>query len=93
MKTLLIGNHTVIVDDEDFDRVSAINWSVRVRGKQTYFTSMTRRLTPYGPQTCQLLHRIVTDASPGSRVEFLGSYTDLQKHNLKVTPKGKRKQK
>ncbi len=72
------GEFRVLIDAEDWDRVSAHNWSVSKKKNRIYFYArINGKLVS--------LHRFITNAAPGTDVDHIHHvYTDLRKSQLSV---------
>ena len=82
MKTFMIKTYTVLLSDEDYDRVSSIPWHVMVTHGVPYFIhtyGKTRERQKY------LLHRFIVGAKKGDIVDHKnGNTLDNQRENLRI---------
>lgn len=80
MKEILDGEHVILVDDEDYDRVMAHKWTVYRSYKNRFYAHMKR-----GVKTVYL-HRFITNAPDGMVVDHKnGNGLDNRRGNLRVT--------
>ncbi|WP_434439742.1 AP2 domain-containing protein [Lentzea sp. E54] len=78
----LSKGYVALVDDEDFELVSAHRWCVVMPGKNVYAVRKVRRGD--GSWTNQSLHRFLLDAGPGERVGHLdGDGLNCARTNLR----------
>ena len=79
---LIIGDHIVIVDDEDFGFLSSWKWHIHISGGNKYV-----RGYPTGNRKAGLtyMHRILTGATRGKDVDHAnGCGLDNRKANLRI---------
>lgn len=80
---LLGGIYFSIVDDEDHEKLSSVNWGV-LNGKHTKYAKFH-----YGPKKsrkCMLMHRLIMNAQKGLEVDHIdGNGLNNQKSNLRVS--------
>ena len=87
MKTFLVYNKPVTVDDEEFYRVNNKNWCLNKGKMNNGFYVM------YGVRNGNnvrkvYLHRLIAGAEPGDRIEFVnGNTLDCRKTNLRKNGK------
>lgn len=87
MKTLSLkskryGVQTVLLDDEDFERVSSTWWGIRRSGKNLY--AHTTKIIG-GKRIGTYMHRFIVDCPAGKVIDHKnGNGLDNQKHNLRV---------
>lgn len=79
----LTQGQVAIVDDEDFDRLSAFNWFAQwAKGTETFYAN--RRIFLGGGKILSM-HRVVTSAPSGMFIDHINKNTlDNRKANLRV---------
>jgi hypothetical protein len=82
------GQFKVLIDIEDWERVSALLWhpNIRNNGKHVYF--LTRVVLPNGKIKNKSLHRFIMNFPKGKEVDHIhNDYTDLRKSQLQIITK------
>jgi AP2 domain len=75
------GEFRVLIDQEDWERVSLHNWSVHHVGNDRFYFG-TKRM-PTGGNNLRLLHRLIMNAPVGVDVDHkFNNYTDCRKDQL-----------
>jgi hypothetical protein len=79
MREILTTNgKSVVVDDDDYDRVAGYKWSSFLAGKSWYVNTKIDGKTAY-------IHRLITGAPAGMDVDHLdGDGLNNQRNNLRV---------
>lgn len=83
MKTFLIKDKLIKIDDEDFHLVENYTWCLNKGNfNRGYYVIHSQR---DGKRSFRIfLHRLIVKANPGDRVSFVnGNTLDLQKRNLR----------
>lgn len=80
----LTHDQLAIVDDEDYERISAFNWHALI-GHNNWYARRTFRLSPGGTLQTVHMHRVILNAPDGMEVDHRnGNGLDNQKHNLRM---------
>ena len=82
MVTILSGRHGILVDDEDFDKVKDITWSV-MTGYATFYAVRNRMVN--GKMENLLMHRLIMNPTENMYVDHInGNGLDNRKENLRI---------
>ena len=86
----LSRGYVALVDDDDFERVSAFKWSVSVRrGKHKTYTHAHRHVGPKKDRTTLSLHTFIMGHHHGMMIDHAdGNGLNNQKYNLRVATRG-----
>lgn len=80
MATLNVRGASVLVDEDELEKLSKFKWEVTPRGY------VRARKQVNGKRTTYLLHRIIINASKGDLVDHInGNVYDNRKSNLRIT--------
>jgi len=80
------GNHIILIDDEDYDKIKGYTWSIALRGRlsKTFYISGYKHKSgrnAYRP----FLHRLIMDCPDGFCVDHInGNALDNRKQNLRI---------
>jgi len=83
MKTIPLANgQSVLIDDEDFERVSKFKWSFRKMGGISYAFRHWREL---GVKKAESIHRHILNPKPGEIVDHINrNGLDNRRSNLRI---------
>lgn len=87
MKQIPLNNgYTVLVDDEDYDRVSQYKWYATIKTNTVYAQRNSRHdERPGQPRTMILLHRFIMDAQAGVMVDHVdGNGLNCCRSNMRL---------
>lgn len=76
---LAIGDHSVLIDDADYEKISGVKWHIYMYGKELWYASGRKnRKTVY-------MHRYILDAPLGLSVDHMnGNGLDNRRSNLRT---------
>lgn len=86
-KIILKGGHTALVDDEDFDRVNQISWSLHSAGYAVGHDPSLYRSGGPSHKALVLMHRYVIGCKPGDKTtvdHYNHDRLDCRKANLRL---------
>jgi hypothetical protein len=75
-----IAGYDVLIDDEDFDKVTKINWTLLKKDGRIYF-----RKYLFSKRKTLLLHRLIINAKRGEIIDHINNNSlDNRKCNLRI---------
>ena len=83
---ILSTGHIAIVDDDDYERVSAHKWTLHDNyGRGFYARTNIRRATVERKYSSLMLHRFIANAKPGEVIDHINrNGLDNRKENLRI---------
>ncbi len=80
VKRYIVGEHEIILDDEDFKSVTRLTWTPVKKGKNFYFIN--------NKKTRKYLHQFIIGSKEGFIIDHINQNTlDNRKKNLRHTDK------
>ena len=81
------SNFTYIIDDEDYNKVSKLNWFTLDKNSKYKYAAAKNKPIDYTRNI--LLHRLVMNAKKGEVVDHInGNVFDNRKNNLRICTRG-----
>jgi hypothetical protein len=81
----LTQNQTALIDDEDFELVSAYKWQVQWNTRTKSFYAVTTIRKPNGKRTTVRMHRLIMGATNSEKVDHIHHLTlDNRKSELRL---------